>query len=203
MAPAPRDLRAVLLRAAEDELAAVGVGAISLRAIARRAGVSHQAPGHVFRDRAGLFTAVAQAGYDALADELAAGRDAAVGGPPARLTGVGVAYVRFALERGALFSVLTRPELSNLDDPALAESRGRPFRVLHDAVEAATETGWGRGAEPRTLALLCWSTVHGLATLARDGILALDAPEAAPEQLADLLSRTLVGALDATVPSGD
>ncbi|WP_022929408.1 TetR/AcrR family transcriptional regulator [Patulibacter americanus] len=203
MAPAPRDLRAVLLRAAEDELAAVGVGAVSLRAIARRAGVSHQAPGHVFRDRAGLFTAVAQAGYDALAEELAAGRDAAVGGPPGRLTGVGVAYVRFALERGALFSVMTRPELSNLDDPALAESRGRPLRVLHDAVEAAAETGWGGGAEPRTLALLCWSTVHGLATLARDGILAIDAPEATPEQLADLLSRTLVGALETGTPSVD
>jgi AcrR family transcriptional regulator len=196
---APRDLRATLVQAAEDEIAAVGVGAVSLRAIARRAGVSHQAPGHVFRDRAGLFTAVAQVGYDALADALQAGHDAvAADDPPARLTGVGVSYVRFALDRSALFAVLTRPELCNLEDPALAASRARPFQVLHDAVRTATRTGWGDGADPRTLALLCWSTVHGLATLARDGILAIDAPEGTPEELATLLSTTLVGAMRST-----
>lgn len=202
MAKVPRDLRATLVQAAEDELSAVGVGAVSLRAIARRAGVSHQAPGHVFRDRAGLFTAVAQTGYDALADALRAGRDSAsIGDAPARLTGVGVAYVRFALERGALFAVISRPELSNLDDPDLVVSRARPFRVLHEAVLAATATGWGAGAEPRTLALLCWSTVHGLATLARDGILAIDASEATPEELTTLVSSTLVEALRARDPA--
>ena len=193
---APRDLRRALLAAAEEEIAEAGVGSVSLRAIARRAGVSHQTPGHLFRDRAGLFTAVAQAGYDALADALAAGRDAA--GPDdarARLTGVGVAYVRFALERGALFSVISRPELGTLDDAGLAASRARPFAVLDDAVQGAVAAGWGGGAEPRALALLCWSTVHGLATLARDGILAIDAPEATPEELATVISATLVGAL--------
>ncbi|MDO9407971.1 TetR/AcrR family transcriptional regulator [Patulibacter sp.] len=205
--PAPRDLRAQLLRAAEDEIAEVGLAALSLRAIARRAGVSHQTPGHIFRDRAGLFTAVAQTGYDALAEALQAGHDGVPGDDaPARLTGVGVAYVRFALERGALFAILTRPELSNLDDPGLAASRARPFRVLHDAVEDAVAGGWGGGAEPRALALLCWSTVHGLATLARDGILAIDVPEATPEELATLLSSTLVAAMgDASqgAPAGD
>jgi AcrR family transcriptional regulator len=190
------------LRAAEEEVAAVGVGAVSLRAIARRAGVSHQAPGHVFRDRAGLFTAVAQTGYDALADALQAGYDGVHGDPPDRLTGIGVAYVRFALSRGALFSILSRPELSNLEDPALTESRARPLAVLHDAVCAATATGWGGGAEPRTLALLCWSTVHGLATMARDGLLAIDAPGAAPEELARVLSTTMVDALASGVAAG-
>lgn len=196
VAPAPRDLRAALLQAAEDELAESGIGSVSLRAIARRAGVSHQTPGHIFRDRAGLFTAVTQRAYDELARALQAGHDGVPGDDaPARLTGVGVAYVRFALEREALFAILSRPELSNLEDPDLAASRARPFRVLHDAVDRAVATGWGGGAAPRTLALMCWSTVHGLATLARDGILAIDAPEATPEELATLLSTTLVRAM--------
>jgi AcrR family transcriptional regulator len=200
-APAPRDLRAALLRAAEDEIEDVGVGAVSLRAIARRAQVSHQTPGHIFRDRAGLFTAVAQRGYDALAEALQAGADGApADDPTAALTGVGVAYVRFALSRGALFAVLSRPELVHLDDPGLGDSRARPFRVLDDAVRGAKASGWGGDAEPRALALLCWSTVHGLATLARDGILAIDAPEATPEQLATLISTTLVGALGTGAP---
>jgi AcrR family transcriptional regulator len=195
---APRDLRRALLTAAEEEIAESGVGSISLRAIARRAGVSHQTPGHLFRDRAGLFTAVARAGYDGLADALAAGRDAAGQADAlARLTGVGVAYVRFALDRGALFSVISRPELGTLDDPGLAASRARPFAVLDGAVRDAVAAGWGGGAEPRALALLCWSTVHGLATLARDGILAIDAPEATPEELAVLLTATLAGVLAA------
>jgi len=200
--PAPRDLRTALLRAAEEEIAAVGVGAVSLRAIARRAEVSHQTPGHLFRDRAGLFTAVARSGYDALADALESGRDEAPPGDPrAGLTGVGVAYVRFALTRDALFSVISRPELGNLEDPDLAASRARPLRVLHDAVGAAAATGWGGGAATETLALLCWSTVHGLATLARDGILAVDAPGTTPEELATLLSTTLVAALETGGPA--
>lgn len=204
VAPAPRDLRAALLRAAEDELTEVGIGAVSLRAIARRAGVSHQTPGHLFRDRAGLFTAVAQRAYDELTEALQAGHDGVPGDDaPAKLTGVGVAYVRFALERGALFAILSRPELSNLDDPDLVASRARPLDVLHDAVERAVASGWGGGVEPRTLALMCWSTVHGLATLARDGILAIDVPEATPEELATLLSTTLVRAIGATTPGTD
>ncbi|MGE4426391.1 MAG: TetR/AcrR family transcriptional regulator [Solirubrobacteraceae bacterium] len=194
--PPSGDLREALVRAAEEELEAVGVGAVSLRAIARRAGVSHQAPGHVFRDRAGLFTAVAQEGYAALADALRSGYDAAGGADPiTRLGGIGTAYVRFALERGAMFAVLTRPELLNLDDPALVAARARPFDVLDRGVRAAADDGWGDGRDPRTLALLCWTTMHGLATLARDGILAIDVPEAGPDELAALLSATLVDAL--------
>ncbi|MGE4425820.1 MAG: TetR/AcrR family transcriptional regulator [Solirubrobacteraceae bacterium] len=188
------DLRATLLRAAEEEIAQVGVGAVSLRAIARRAGVSHQAPGHVFRDSAGLFTAVAGVGYDALSTALERER-AQADDPRAGLIAVGTAYVRFACRHDALFSVIVRPELWDPTDPRLAASRARAFAVLDDAVAEACAAGWGGGVDQRTLALLCWSSVHGLASLARDGVLAIEVPEATPEQLADLLSTTLIDGL--------
>lgn len=222
MATPTRDLRAVLVDAAEDEVAHAGVGAVSLRGIARRAGVSHQAPGHVFRDRAGLFTALAERGYDQLATAIEAARTGAVeaaraapGGsdPDARpaaddahalvdpavlagLPAVGVAYVGFAEERRAVFSVMVRPELWNPEDPDLAAARARAWGVLERAVTDAQATGWGRGVEHRALVLVCLSMVHGLATLARDGVLEVEEPGASADDLARRLTAAL-GALGA------
>lgn len=192
MAAPPRDLRAALLAAAEDEVAATGVGGVSLRAIARRAGVSHQAPGHVFGDGAGLFTALAERAHDALAETVGAAWAASDAPAPERLAAVGVAYVAFAETRGSLFAVMVRPELWNADDPGLAAARERAWGVLEHAVAAARDEGWGRGVDARTLVLLCLSTVHGLASLARDGVLAVDEPGTSTGDLA----RRLTGALN-------
>lgn len=223
MATPTRDLRAVLVDAAEDEVERAGVGGVSLRGIARRAGVSHQAPGHVFRDRAGLFTALAERGYDELATAIEAARAAAVraagpggpsasgdagapaaaGSPPvpdgavlAGLPAVGVAYVGFAEGRSGVFSVMVRPELWNAEDPGLTAARGRAWGVLERAVTDAQATGWGRGVEHRALVLVCLSMVHGLATLARDGVLAVEEPGASADDLARRLTAAL-GALGA------
>lgn len=188
----PRDLRAVLVEAAEAEVEHAGIGGVSLRAIARRAGVSHQAPGHVFRDRAGLFTALAERGYDELAAALEAGRAAAGAVPaPAALSACGIAYVAFARERGAVFSVMVRPELWNADDPGLAAARARAWAALERSVAAAQDAGWAAGVDRRTMMLLCLSMTHGLASLARDGVLAVDEPDATPDELARRLTAAL------------
>lgn len=186
----PSDLRRVLVDAAQAEVDATGIGAVSLRAIARRAGVSHQAPGHVFRDRAGLFTALAERAYGELADALEAGR-AGAGDPSAALSACGIAYVAFAQERGADFSVIVRPELWNADDPALDAARARAWAVLERAVADAQDAGWATAVDRRTMMLLCISMVHGLASLARDGVLAVDEPGAS----ADDVARRITGAL--------
>ena len=73
------DLRARLLRAAEAEIAATGPARASLRAIARRCGVSHQATAHHFVDRAGLFTALAVEGHELLLQETQEAIDAHAG----------------------------------------------------------------------------------------------------------------------------
>lgn len=169
----PTPLRDALLVAAEAEVLEHGLGAVSLRAIARRAGVSHQAPGHHFGDRNGLFTALAAKGFRALERQMLAARrqvpdDAS---PAERVAAHGVGYMAFAEARPALFAVMFRPELLDAADPELAEARAGAFRALLDEIVAARATGWGRNHSETALALTCWSTVHGAVTLWREGTL--------------------------------
>jgi AcrR family transcriptional regulator len=170
--PSP-PLRDALLVAAEQEVAEHGVGAVSLRAIARRVGVSHQAPGHHFGDRSGLFTALAAKGFRTLARRMAAARRRipADATPAERVATLGVAYMLFAKQHPALFAVMFRPELLDAEDPDLSAARAGAFGLLLDEIVAARATGWGRRHSETALALTCWSTVHGAVTLWREGTL--------------------------------
>src|ERR1044072_2548365 len=109
------DLRRVLIAAALELIAERGPAAVSLRDLARVAGVSHAAPAHHFGDKAGLFTAIAVQGNELLADALAG----------ADLEDMGVRYVRFAAEHPSHFEVMFRPDLWHADDPDLAAARER------------------------------------------------------------------------------
>ena len=64
------DLRRAVINAAVEVITTEGTVAISLRDLARRAGVSHAAPAHHFKDKAGLLTAIAIEGYEILADSM-------------------------------------------------------------------------------------------------------------------------------------
>lgn len=151
------DLRATVLREAARQVAAEGPDAVSLRGIARRAGVSHAAPAHHFGDRRGLFTALAVQGHELLADALAAA------GPD--LKDVAVAYVRFALDHPGPFAVMFRGDLVRADDAALARARERSGAALRSGLEAL---GPDRTAEQqRTARLAAWSVVHGFVSLWR------------------------------------
>src|SRR5215208_4481064 len=152
------DLPRVLLDAAIQAIAEVGPAAVSLRELARRAGVSHAAPAYHFGDKAGLLTAVAADGFERLAATL---REAY------QTTGsfleVGVAYVRFAVTHRAHFEVMFRPELYRPDDPDLVRARDAARALLYPpAAEAATSPD--AGGDVRA-AVAAWSLVHGLATL--------------------------------------
>jgi AcrR family transcriptional regulator len=151
------DLPRVLLDAAVEAIGEVGPAAVSLRDLARRAGVSHAAPAHHFGDKAGLLTAVAADGFQRLAATL---RDAY------RETGsfleVGVAYVRFAVTHRAHFEVMFRPELYRTDDPDLVRAREMARSLLYPpAADAAN----GSDHDAVGAAVAAWSLMHGLATL--------------------------------------
>jgi AcrR family transcriptional regulator len=151
------DLPRVLLDAAVEAIGEVGPAAVSLRDLARRAGVSHAAPAHHFGDKAGLLTAVAADGFQRLAATL---RDAY------RETGsfleVGVAYVRFAVTHRAHFEVMFRPELYRTDDPDLVRAREMARSLLYPpAADAAS----GSDHDAVGAAVAAWSLMHGLATL--------------------------------------
>ncbi|BBZ32622.1 TetR/AcrR family transcriptional regulator [Mycolicibacterium confluentis] len=161
--------REALLAAARTELIEHGRAGISLRAVARRAGVSHAAPKHHFGDRRGLLTAIAAEGFEALTTAL---QESIAQSPSAqgRLAALGRAYVEFGLHNPAMFDLMFRPTELHTDDPTLASARQRSIGVLNDAVTqlAASDAAPSGTAE---LALISWALAHGLVVLARDGAL--------------------------------
>jgi AcrR family transcriptional regulator len=154
------DLPRALLAAAIEVIEEVGPGALSLREVARRAGVSHAAPAHHFGDKAGLLTAVAIEGYRLVRQALV---DAA------QQTGdfreVGVAYVTFARTHRAHFEVMYRPELYHADDPVLVEAREAASATLYGPTTELT----GEAASGALAGVAAWSLVHGFATLWLNG----------------------------------
>ncbi|MFD1214865.1 TetR/AcrR family transcriptional regulator, partial [Arthrobacter sp. GCM10027362] len=152
------DLRRTIIGAAVEAITESGPAALSLRELARRAGVSHAAPAHHFGDKAGLLTAVAVQGFELLADALAEAR---------RHTGdfldVGVAYVGFAVGHPAHFDVMFRPELYRGDDPELLAAKARAGEALYGGAAAFAAPEPGPGIQETALA--AWSLVHGFATL--------------------------------------
>lgn len=172
------DARRKILDASIELVAEQGVRAVSFREAARRVGVSHQTPYHHFGDHRGILAAIAHEGFAALADamtEAAGAHDDALGA----LTASGVAYVAFAAHHVGHFRVMFQQPLeADVDASALAEAE-RTYQLLARLAGAAVEAGHGRGLAPERVASLCWSTVHGLATLLVEGILAHDATASA------------------------
>ncbi|WP_028567326.1 TetR/AcrR family transcriptional regulator [Salinispora tropica] len=155
------DLRRVLLAAAAVAIEESGPAALSLRDLARRAGVSHAAPAHHFGDKPGLLTALAVEGFNLLAQDLSG-----VEG----LLEMGVAYVDFAVRRRAHFEVMFRPDLYRADAPELVAARKRSRAFLRSAVvDLPSGPGAADSATRDTLA--AWSIVHGFATLWNAGAL--------------------------------
>lgn len=178
-------LRQAILAAAVDALTESGPARLSLRELARRAGVSHAAPAHHFGDKAGLLTAVAAEGYTLLADALTAAQQ-----QTGDFLDVGVAYVRFAIEHQAHFEVMFRPDLYHPDDPTVAAAQQRAADALYGGVGSVTSTG--RGPDIPVAGIAAWCLVHGFATLWLNHALPADLsddPQAAARAVAAILFR--------------
>lgn len=181
------DLARALTGAAVELIEERGIAELSLRELARRAGVSHAAPAHHFGDRAGLLTAVATEGFRRFRAALEAARDAA--GPNAllQLNATGRAYVHFAVEQRAYFELMFRPEHLNQSDPTLQAASDASYQVLLDTVVAAQALGMAPGIDARSVALAAWANVHGLATLWLDGNLTQRMPGVTLDQAIDMV----------------
>jgi AcrR family transcriptional regulator len=179
------DLRAAVLTAAVDAITEVGPAGVSLRDLARRAGVSHAAPAHHFWDKAGVLTALAAEGYDLLADALTT-----AGERTQDFLEVGVAYVRFAIDHRPHFEVMFRPDLYHPDDPAVRAARQRAGAALSRGIGSLPETQ--AGPDARLAGIAAWSLVHGFATLWLNGALPPELgtdPEATARAVAAILFR--------------
>jgi AcrR family transcriptional regulator len=159
----PRELVAAARSVVERD----GIEGLTLRAIAREAGVSHGAPLRHFPGLATLLAALSAEGFQQLyASVEASVVDAGAGADGrARLAAGGRGYVRFALAHPGVFSVMFRGELIDHTYPPLGEYGSRAFNQLVALVEDAQSEGWAAGEAPRHVAVVVWSLVHGVATL--------------------------------------
>jgi AcrR family transcriptional regulator len=163
------DLRAALLAAAEQVLLERGVEGFTLRECARRAGVSHAAPAHHFGDARGLLTEFAALGYQRMAAMMQAARDAAGDNRRAALTGVGMAYIEFAVLHRAQFSLMFRPGTVDREHPHMVQVANICFDHLQQTLALASKPGAALKPEFMTRVLLAWTSVHGFAALVMDG----------------------------------
>jgi AcrR family transcriptional regulator len=167
-----------------------GLESLSLRRIARRAGVSHGAPQRHFDGLAGLLSQVAAHGFSLLSRAVEEGASGLAPGsnPLERLAAAGRAYVEIAVANPALFALMFRPEDLDMQTPDLARESVGAFEGLLRHVRAAQDSGWQAGRDTRLLAGCVWAAVHGLAVLWAQGAMSGPVPHAS---LDDAITTTL------------
>lgn len=159
------DLRNALITAGVAMLAEEGVEALSLRALARRAGVSHNAPYQHFADKDALLAAIAEQGFGLLVEAI---DDSQAGADPGtirdRLVAVGQGYLRFAIEHPHHFRLMFGPR-AHAGYPSLSSAARAAFDRLAQIVAEGQRQGTLRGDDPREAAMVIWLAVHGLSAL--------------------------------------
>lgn len=181
MSPA-QTLRDRVISTAAEIVATDGVDALSMREVARRAGVSHQAPYHHFGDREAILAAVAEQGFTVLVNRMtvALRADDTDGGAFARV------YISTALEFPGHFRVMFQPGMCDLDrHPAANAAAEQAFALL---LEKSRRLGPTSDSDKVVFdrAITMWSFVHGLSTLIMDGPLARKLPQ--DESLVEIIS---------------
>jgi len=172
------DLKAVILRHAAALVAERGADGVSLRELARAAGVSHAAPAHHFTDRRGVFTALAAQGWRMLAAALAEARP--------EFIDAAQAYVEFAVENPGHYQVMFDRSLVSLDNAELVEAQAAAGAELASGVGTLDDPRARQ--DPQSAGLAAWALVHGFAMLWLNGAIDTDAdPAAAAQRVAAML----------------
>jgi AcrR family transcriptional regulator len=161
------DLRASLVAAGIELLEREGVEGLTLRAASRLVGVSHAAPARHFPHADSFLAAIATVGYDRLSDVLLRAGD--VADPLVGFLEMGRGYVRFAVEHPHWYRAIFHPSLATKSShPELMAASAMAFDALRSGIRDAITSGGVRDADLGEVALLTWSTVHGLSLLLID-----------------------------------
>ncbi|MGP3926783.1 TetR/AcrR family transcriptional regulator [Streptomyces sp. 8N616] len=163
-------LRARLVDVGVDLVSSEGLQALTLREIARRAGVSHGAPRRYFPTHLELLSAIARRGFDSLADRAAETVGDGRADPRSQLAALGRAYLDFAFTNRGMFELMCRHDLLESNRLGLREKSLPLFALLVDLVtrarlrcDATAEEASGRTASVVAGAL--WANLHGIAQL--------------------------------------
>jgi AcrR family transcriptional regulator len=165
------NLREDLVTAALQIISRKGPAALTLRAVAERLGVSQTAPYRHFASKGALLAGVAAQGFTTLLERMQKEVAAAGDDLLARYQATGTAYLGFALEHPAHFTVMygSRPE--DFDVVASAEPARRGLKLLVNIVIDCQRAGLAAAGDPQLIAVKVWSFVHGLAVLRLQGFL--------------------------------
>lgn len=202
------DLRHALIAAALTLLTEEQDWSFSLREVARRAGVSHNAPYNHFASKQALFAAVAAAGYETLRAQMQEAT-APTGTPAAALKAVGVAYVRFGVGNPAHYRLMFGAALTTANNglpSVVGQSAAAAKELLNDIIRQGAEKGsfaislTNREALD-TAVLSAWSLVHGLTLLLIDGLAGTETTPnlssgPAAEQIAEQVTQLLLDGIN-------
>lgn len=165
------DLHAALLEAAGQILEERGTEGLTLRAAARRIGVSHGAPAHHFGDKRGLLTALAVKvlrQWDVRLREVyerVKGED-----PPVQVVSLLQGYVDIARENPQQFRLHTHPQLLDLSNASLRDARAGLGSIIDDILERACATAWLDRRDLQAVRFAMWALVRGYAAIVTEGV---------------------------------
>ena len=161
---APAGVDAAFVEAARDLIAAGGLKAVSMRAVAERVGVSATAIYHHFANKQALIDAVVHRAFERFGEVLERAVREQPKGSLERVAALGEAYVRFSIEHQAYFRVIFSIAAP---DPREVEElpHGAGYPLLRQSIVDAMAAGHMRDADPDLMAHYLWAHVHGIVTL--------------------------------------
>jgi AcrR family transcriptional regulator len=189
------DLREALLVAAEQELIERGIEGFTLRGVAKRAGVSHAAPAHHFRDTSDLLTALATVAAGRFYQTMKGRQDKSSKDPRSQFLASGQGYIEFALANPALFDLMFGSKRPDFKSAEFVRQAGDSFGILVSGIAALRGVNPLETASGRIDILTSWSLVHGIAKL-----LIADRLAFVQQDLEADLEGTILKAIERVVP---
>jgi AcrR family transcriptional regulator len=164
------DLKNALIKAGTEILASEGLAGLSLRKVAKQAGVSHAAPYSHFTDKQSLIAAISTEGFKQLFSEIEAVKEAHRTNPGTLLIESAWAYVQFALNAPDRFKLMFSSALEKEKEyPDFVEASQKNFRQLVEIVETCQGAGTLKSGDSELIALSLWGSVHGFISLLLEG----------------------------------
>lgn len=191
------NLPEALKRAAIELVVEGQLASLSLRAVARRAGVSPAAPYRHFPSREALLASIAADGYRMRSEATMAAVAPLASEPLEQFLEAGVQYVLFAHQHPGHYAIMSAPEIADSREyPELHKTSAESSQILMQSIRNCQAQGFMTNSDAHDVAAAAWASVHGLAALISSGQLAtlgfdLDSPEAVARRVTRILVNNL------------
>lgn len=160
------DLKNALIQAGLQILSKEGVQGLSLRKVAKQAGVSHTAPYSHFADKQALIAAIAAEGYKKLYEQVSAAAQKYSDNPLSQLTEMAWAYVQFAIDEPDHFKITFSGVVERENDyPEYVEQAKKNFELLVSVVVACQRHGVLMPGDTELVVISLWAGIHGFVHL--------------------------------------